>query len=156
MDSIFISHVKAMKSQLANLLAMVPVTPTTLPSEMPLKGIYLLSDETKHLYVGRSNNIRSRINHHASSSADHHKATFAFLLAREATGNMKATYKKGNKSRSALMEDENFIEAFEHAKKRIQQMKLQFIGEDDPVRQSLLEIYVAVVLKTPYNNFDNH
>ena len=35
-------------------------------------------------------------------------------------------------------------------------MKIRFVEETDPVRQALLEIYVATVLETPYNDFDNH
>jgi hypothetical protein len=35
-------------------------------------------------------------------------------------------------------------------------MNLRFVEENDPVRQALLEIYVAVTLNTPYNDFDNH
>ena len=30
------------------------------------------------------------------------------------------------------------------------------VEETDAVKQALLEIYTAVVLKTPYNDFDNH
>ena len=33
---------------------------------------------------------------------------------------------------------------------------IRFVEETDPVRQALLEIYVAAVLGTPYNDFDNH
>jgi hypothetical protein len=83
-------------------------------------------------------------------------AAFAFRLARETTGNLKATYKKGEGSRSALMEDEEFVAAFDASKARIRKMSLRFVEESDPVRQALLEIYVAVVLSTPYNDFDNH
>jgi hypothetical protein len=35
-------------------------------------------------------------------------------------------------------------------------MDLRFVEESDPIRQALLEIYSARVLKTPYNDFDNH
>ncbi len=83
-------------------------------------------------------------------------AAFAFRLAREATGNLVATYKKGVGSRAGLMENEIFISAFTAAKARIRSMDLRFVEESDPVRQALLEIYVSVVLATPYNDFDTH
>ena len=35
-------------------------------------------------------------------------------------------------------------------------MELRYVEEADPLRQTLLEIYVAVALKTPYNDFDTH
>jgi hypothetical protein len=35
-------------------------------------------------------------------------------------------------------------------------MELRYVEEPDPLRQALLEIYVAVVLRTPHNNFETH
>jgi hypothetical protein len=35
-------------------------------------------------------------------------------------------------------------------------MDLRFVEESDPTRQALLEIYAATILKTPYNDFENH
>ena len=54
------------------------------------------------------------------------------------------------------MENPEFVAAFDSAKARIRNMDLRFVEETDPVRQALLEIYVAEVLGTPYNDFDNH
>ncbi len=156
MDTRFLSHVEALRPQLARLLAMQPVTPESLPIKMFERGVYLLSEGERHLYVGRSNDIKKRIGRHSRPGSTHRMAAFAFRLAREATGNLKATYKKGEGSRSALMEDEGFVLAFDAAKARIRKMSLRFVEENDPVRQALLEIYVAVVLGTPYNDFDNH
>ena len=66
------------------------------------------------------------------------------------------TYKKGDGTRKALMADAAFRGAFDAAKARIRAMDLRYVEESDPVRQTLLEVYVAVVLGTPYNDFDNH
>jgi len=35
-------------------------------------------------------------------------------------------------------------------------MDVRYVEETDPLRQALLEIYVSIVLKTPYNDFDTH
>ncbi|MGD0398722.1 MAG: GIY-YIG nuclease family protein [Syntrophobacteraceae bacterium] len=156
MDAKFLSHVEALAPQLAKLLAMKPVTPESLPRKMPRKGIYLLSAENQHLYVGRSNDIRKRMRGHSSLGAKHNTAAFAFLLAREATGNLRATYKPGEGSRAGLMRTPGFVAAFESAKERIRKMHLRFVEEADPVRQALLEIYVALTLDARYNDFDNH
>jgi predicted GIY-YIG superfamily endonuclease len=156
MDSKFIAHVEALKPKLEALLAMAPVTPGTLPTKMIQKGVYLLSEGAKYWYVGRSNNIKGRIGRHSRPGSTHKMAAFAFRLAREETGNTKATYKKGEGSRSALMEDEKFRKAFDAAKVRIRNMDLRFVEEEIPVRQALLEIYVAEALNTPHNEFDNH
>jgi hypothetical protein len=48
------------------------------------------------------------------------------------------------------------VNAYEAAKKRIKKMDVRWIQEPDPTRQALLEIYVSVVLKTPFNDFDTH
>lgn len=35
-------------------------------------------------------------------------------------------------------------------------MNIRVVEESDPLRQALLEMYVAVALEAPYNDFDNH
>lgn len=35
-------------------------------------------------------------------------------------------------------------------------MQLRYVEEPDPLRQALLEMYIAFVLRTPYNDFNNH
>jgi hypothetical protein len=156
MDVAFLAHVEALRPKLEQLLAMAPVKPTSLPKRMPAAGVYLLSEAERPLYVERSNSIRRRIGRHCRPGATHRMAAFAFRLAREATGHVVATYKKDEGSRADLMEDEAFVNAFTNAKARIRAMDLRFVEESDPVRQALLEIYVSVVLSTPYNDFDTH
>jgi excinuclease UvrABC nuclease subunit len=134
---------------------MEPTAFSTLPRKMPGGGIYLFSDGLQHLYVGRSRNLRSRLGRHCLPGATHRMAAFAFRLAREATGRLKASYTtKG--SRADLMENPHFRAAFEAAKTRIQRMDVRFVAEGDPLRQTLLEIYAAVTLATPYNDFNTH
>lgn len=156
MDRKFLAHVKALKPKLKALLAMKPVTPLSMPAMVPRAGVYLLSEGKRHLYVGRSNFIRRRIGRHSKPSATHRMAAFAFRLAREETGNTKASYKTGKGSRAGLMENAAFARSFKKAKERISRMQLRFVEESDPVRQGLLEVYVAVVLETPYNDFNTH
>lgn len=83
-------------------------------------------------------------------------AAFAFRLAREKSGRIHASYKKGEGTRALLMLDPKFSKLFTLSKTRIRNMDLRYVEEADPVRQTLLEVYVAVVLETPYNDFDNH
>ena len=82
-------------------------------------------------------------------------AAFAFRLAREATGKVEATYRKVG-SRGALMQDPIFASAFDAAKARIREMDVRLVEELDPVRQTILEVYVALALQTPYNDFNTH
>jgi len=50
----------------------------------------------------------------------------------------------------------SFNDAFQRAKARIRTMDYRFIEETDQNRQALLEIYCAVVLRTPHNDFGTH
>ena len=88
-------------------------------------------------------------------SATHFTATFAFRIAREKSGLLKASY-KAEGSRKALVTHEVFGPAFVEAKAQIGEMDIRYIEVNEPVAQALLEIYVATVLDTPYNDFDNH
>jgi hypothetical protein len=114
--------------------------------------VYLFSDGRKHLYAGRTKRkIAVRIRNHFSAAPD---CPFAWLLAREAT-NRKAAYTREG-SRKALLADPTFKAKYEAAKKRIRKMNVRFVHEPDPVRQALLESYVAVVTRAKYNDFDTH
>ena len=110
MQKDFNSYIEKLPAILKMLLDMDPVIPSQLPKEMPTKGIYLFSDKGKYLYVGRSNNIRRRINHHCRLYTPNNQATFAFRMARERT-----TFKTVG-TRKAIEADPVFNEAFLKAK----------------------------------------
>jgi hypothetical protein len=55
-----------------------------------------------------------------------------------------------------IMSDTEFAKAFDAAKRRVATMDIRYVAELDPTRQALLEIYAATVLRTPYNDFENH
>lgn len=157
MDARFSPYLSQLDSKLQALLAMAPHSPLDLPPDMPKRGVYLLTEGKRHLYVGRSNTLRKRICNHGRKSARENVAVFAFRLAREVTGRIKAVYKSGTGgTRKELMLYPTFVASFDAAKDRIRSMEARFIEEEDAVRQALLEVYVAVVLATPYNDFDTH
>jgi hypothetical protein len=54
------------------------------------------------------------------------------------------------------MENAEFFAAFKAAKQQIGSMKIRYVAQTHSVRQALLEIYIAVALKTKHNDFDNH
>jgi hypothetical protein len=54
------------------------------------------------------------------------------------------------------IDDAEFAAAFTAAKARVRTMEMRYVAEADPFRQALLEIYVAVVCGTPYNDFNTH
>ena len=102
MDPRFAALTDRLAPKLKKLLAMKPLRYGELPLDMPEKGIYLFSRGKKHLYIGRSNVLRKRYYRHFQSK---YGATFAFLLARKATGRHTPAYQKGADSREGLLSD---------------------------------------------------
>jgi len=153
MDDRFARVVETLAPKLEILLAMRPHRYGQLPLNMPEKGVYLFSEGDQHLYIGRSNVLRKRYHRHFKS---HKSAAFAFLLARKETGRLKASYKKDESNRDGLMRDATFANAFASAKLRMRDMDYRYVEEQDQVCQALLEIYCAVVLQTPFNDFGTH
>ena len=136
-------------------MQMEPVTVATLPRETPLSGIYLFSEGNQHLYVGRTNTIRKRLQNHCRRGSGHNSATFAFRLTRQLTGQINATYTEHG-SRAYLQNHPEFGPVFMGQKERVRNMSIRYVSEPDPMRQALLEMYVSVSLGTPHNDFDNH
>jgi hypothetical protein len=95
------------------------------------------------------------LQNHCRPSSGHNSATFAFRLARNITGITQATYTTTG-SRQSLQQDPEFSEIFIAQKNRVRNMDVRFVEESEPMRQALLEMYVAVSLGTPHNDFDNH
>ena len=157
MDEVFRRYADALHPAFQRLISMRPVTISTLPTDAPLQGIYLFSEFGQHLYVGRTSrqSLRKRLQQHSVDSAQHNQAVFAYKIACRETGRLNAGYSTED-SRKARCADPTFAEAFKQAKRRMRRMELRYVAESDPLRQTLLEIYVAVVLKTPYNDFDTH
>ena len=151
----FAKALSTLEPSLRDLLAFPPIQPTKLPASLPKAGVYLFTETNKHLYVGRSNDLRSRIQMHVRPSAKTNQAAFAYRLAREKAGITKVSYKKlAPEDDWSLIEP--FSSAFPESKERIRKMDLRVVSESDPMTQMLLEVYVAISLNTPYNDFDNH
>ena len=155
MNEIFKQYIESLEPLFQRLIQMTPVTVANLPMDIPKAGIYLFSEDGKHLYVGRTNTIRKRLQNHCRPSSGHNSATFAFRLAREITGQTVATYTERG-SRSELENDPVFGPVFIEQKERVRNMDVRFVSEPHPMRQALLEMYASVSLQTPYNDFDNH
>lgn len=155
MNEVFRHFIESLEPSFQRLMEMEPGTVATLPREIPLAGIYLFSEGKQHLYVGRTNTIRKRLQNHCRPSSGHNSATFAFRLARQITGQTNPTYTEQG-SRSYLEKHPDFAPVFTQQKERIRNMDVRYVSEPDPMRQALLEMYVSVSLSTPHNDFDNH
>ena len=155
MDVTFKRYVEQLHPSFEKLVNMEPVNILNLPKERPRQCVYLFSEGGRHLYVGRSNNFRNRLRQHSIDGAQHNQAVFAFRLARESTGKTEVSYKSEG-SRKSLETDSDFAQAFLLAKRRVRALDLRYVEETNQLRQALLEIYVAVALQTPYNDFGTH
>jgi len=133
------------------LVGMTPVTRDSLGA-CDYPGVYLFTEHGKDLYVGRTKRtLRKRLKDHSPSRMT--DAPFAFRLAREKTGMLKASYKPDALSRKQLQKNPAFIKAFLAEAKRIGKMSIQYVRVDDATTQALLEIYTATMLDAPYNEF---
>jgi hypothetical protein len=143
---------KELEAKYLELLAMPAIRAEAIPSDTPIGGIYQFSENGVPMYTGRTKRkISVRVRNHFSAAPD---CPFAWLLAREVTG-YKRTYKKEGSRRDSLLRDD-FQNAYLEAKMRIRKMDVRFVEEADPLRQTLLEIYIAVSANSRYNDFDTH
>jgi predicted GIY-YIG superfamily endonuclease len=155
MHELFRQYVESLQPAVERLLACAPFKFDSLPKQLPKAGVYLFTENGIHLYVGRTNGLRKRLQQHFRTSSTHNSAPFAFLLARVPHGATKATYKPEG-SRKHLTTNPQFAQAFMDAKTRLRSMDIRIVEESHPLRQALLEMYVAVSLGTKHNDFDNH
>jgi hypothetical protein len=161
MDQKFATLVDRLHPAYVKLISRAPVIGGAVPNYragelVAERGVYLFTENGRHLYIGRSNRLLERYKNHWGTSKTVREAAFAVKLAREATGFVKATYKKGPGSLKHLALRPEFIAAFSAAKARIRAMEYRWVEEIDPTCQCLLEIYASVALATPYNDFDTH
>jgi len=133
------------------LVGMTPVTRDNLGA-CDYPGVYLFTERGKDLYVGRTKRpLKTRLKEHSPTQMT--DAPFAFRLAREKTGMLKASYKPDELSRNKLKKNPAFIKAFLTEAERIGKMSIRYVRVKDATTQALLEIYTATVLDAPYNEF---
>ena len=114
------------------------------------KGIYVLYERGKPMYVGRSDNLADRLLKHGQPSGGSETATFAFNIAKQEFPGSSSMVRKD------LQNDEVFQLLFDAAKERVRRMEVRVIGIVDPVEQTIFEVYAHLELQTPFNSFENH
>lgn len=155
MNAEFKQFVELLHPSFEQLVAMKPVTAAAIPPHAPSSCIYLFSEGDRHLYTGRTRDLRQRMRQQSLPGSQHNQAALAFKLACQDCGKSAVRYVKGE-GRAGLAADPEFAVAFTAAKARVRAMELRFVEELEPTRQALLEIYVSVALSTPYNDFNTH
>ena len=90
----------------------------------------------------------------ARRSSGHNSATFAFILAKE-----KAETSEGinlSQIREDLEKDPKFKPIYYQMKERVSKMQVKVVEVPDPVEQTFFEVYAALELDTPYNEWGCH
>ncbi|MDE2861301.1 MAG: GIY-YIG nuclease family protein [Chloroflexota bacterium] len=125
---------------------------------IPEKGIYVFYEDREPIYVGRvggtsKQNMRGRIRQHARPSSGHNTATFAFRLLQDKLG---VTTGHGAESNRAELANNHPAE-FKEMKERVRNMVVRAVEIENPVIQTLFEVYASLALKTTrYNSFETH
>lgn len=120
-------------------------------------GIYVFYErKNTPVYVGRTKNIRQRIQLHTRASSKQESATFTFNLAKQEYRTLFPDKKKT--TRKLLMNEIEFIPIFNLQKERVREMYMKFIIEEHDILQTILEPYFAIKLQTypNYNTFETH
>lgn len=120
---------------------------------LPPSGVYVFYENGKAIYVGRTNRMRERIKEHGRPSSTHNSAPFAFNVTK------KAGKEKGinvSKPRVELERDPLFKSLFTEAKVRVSKMSVRVIEINNPILQTIFEVYASMDLKTEINDFDTH
>jgi hypothetical protein len=119
------------------------------------KGVYLFTDAGVHLYVGRARKFRGRWNSHTRASSGSEAASFAFNIARQEFATVIAGMPVAPKRRG-LLEHQQFQPLFTAAKARVRGMEFRRVPIPDDNVEAIFEVYVALKLQTPFNNFQTH
>ena len=123
-------------------------------SDISERGIYVFYENEVPVYVGRSRKLKERLQVHSRPSSGHNSATFAFILATEVA--RKQNFEFGQMTRTQLENDPVFGEFFRQAKVRVGEMKIRVVEVPGPITQTVFEVYAALMLETPHNDFETH
>lgn len=145
--------IKQMPTLLKQLMS-EPLRPSNDRGLLPQKGVYVLYEDGRPIYIGRTNNMNRRLNEHCSPSSRHTSATFAFKIAK---GEAIKRGMNTMRSRSQLEADLAFSQLYLEAKLRVSRMPVRVIEISDPIVQTVFEVYAVMCLDTrQYNDFDTH
>lgn len=152
----FADYLSQIYGLLRQLKACPPATHAELAQRIPKNtpGIYAFYHDDQPLYVGRTRDLRRRLNEHSRPKSSHYSASFAFLRARHAAEAAGHTASLAGKSRSALAGHEVFGPLFVAEKLAVAGMTVRWVQVADAVTQALLEVYAALELGTPFNSFE--
>ena len=134
-----------------------PAQRRSLRSALPAcRGVYVLYEHDRPLYVGRSDRLADRLLEHGQPANGPESATFAFNLAYRQWHPETDHTKFSRQERQAFKSAPEYRSLFARAKLRVRRMSVRTVEIADPVEQAVFDLYAHVELKTPHNSFENH
>ena len=126
-----------------------PLTWANLRS-LPQQGVYVFYENDEPIYTGKPRRVRQRIREHGGENSRHESANFAFKLFREAIGEPE-----GHSSRFTRRQLRNqHPEEYARQRQRVRSMRIRAVEINDPLVQTIFEIYAVIALDTTrYNRF---
>jgi hypothetical protein len=152
MNKEFQKRIDKLPILLKQLSACKPYNRDTIPV-IPKQGIYVFYEDSRAVYVGRTDRMRQRLLEHTRLSGTQYSATFAYRMASKRCSDSRV---KIVGTRAMLVLDDGFEPFFTQAKLEVSKMQIRHVEVVDPIDQSLFELYATEVLKTPFNHFENH
>ena len=136
-----------MEPLLDTLKACSPETFTTR-KKLPEAGIYVFYEKGKALYVGRAGKgtVQKRLGNHSLPGSRAFEAPLAVRLVKEHIG-------EEAKGLSAKKIGETYPCEFTRQKKRVREMEVRAVEIKDCTTRAAFEIYSALALGTPHNDF---
>lgn len=120
------------------------------------KAVYLFCNGDTPFYVGRTKNLGQRLGQHCNDGSQPNQSSVAFKLACDELKIERQKYAPGQNWKALMTQNSQLDPTFRRHKEAMRAMWIRYVEEPDPVTQALLEIYCAVALKTPHNDFDTH
>jgi hypothetical protein len=155
LDARFHRSIGVLHDRLEVLLAAEPFRPVNKPRGLTGKpAVYLFCDGDVPFYVGRTKNLGQRLGQHCNEGSQPNQSSVAFKLACRDLQIVRQKYAKGEGWKSLLARNPPLEPEFKTWKTKMRGMWVRYVEEANPVTQALLEIYCAVALNTPHNEFE--
>jgi hypothetical protein len=115
------------------------------PSIPNVPGVYLFSEGPNPIYVGQSRSLHQRLRQREESFEDEDSSSLVFNLAlhQAAEQGLDTTG-----TRSQIAARPGFSVLLEAARRRVEDMSVQFVEVGDPVTRTIFEVYAARILAT--------
>ena len=152
-DDRFADIAGGLRDQLEVLLAQPVRTFESFSETEPQGGVYLFTENGRHLFAGRTNRLYQRLLNHCRGSTAENRSLLKLSLIVEDSVFLERPMRKASWAEVAKLP--GFSDAFARAKGRILKMEIRFIEERDDLAQLLLEIYCKAVLQTPNSPYQS-